>query len=167
MKNILFISLLLVMVVGQSQNQTEFDKSFVSIGVIVSDLDASMDFYTNVIGMKETGGFNVNEEFARKTGLTGGTPFDVKILKLQDVPNATEYKLMSFGNEKNASETHIQERNGMRYITLFYKSTDDVLNRLKANNIKLLGETPIILADGRSFILVQDPDGTFIELIGN
>ncbi|PWL38484.1 glyoxalase [Flagellimonas aquimarina] len=165
MKNILLISLLLV--VGIGQGQTEFDKSFVSIGVIVSDLDSALDFYTNIIGMKETGGFNVNEEFARKTGLTGGVPFDVKILKLQDDPNATEYKLMSFGNEKNTSETHIQERNGMRYITLFYKSTVEVLNRLKANNVKLLGETPIKLADGRSFILVQDPDGTFIELIGN
>lgn len=167
MKNILLISLLLAAGVAQGQNQTEFDKSFISIGVIVSDLDASLDFYTKVIGMKETGGFNVNEEFGQKTGLTGGVSFDVKILKLQDDPNAAEYKLMSFGNEKNASETHIQERNGMRYITLFYKSTDDVLNRLKTNNVKLLGETPVILADGRSFILVQDPDGTFIELIGN
>ncbi|UII79106.1 VOC family protein [Flagellimonas sp. CMM7] len=167
MKNIFLVSLLLVASAAQSQNQTEFDKSFVSIGVIVSDLDAALDFYTNVIGMKETGGFNVNEEFALKTGLTGGIPFDVKVLKLRDDPNATEYKLMSFGNKKNTSETHIQERNGMRYITLFYKSTDDVLNRLKANNIKLLGETPITLANGKSFILVQDPDGTFIELIGN
>ncbi len=150
-----------------SWGQNEFDKSFVSIGVIVSDLDASFDFYTNVIGMKETRGFTVDEALGKKTGLTGGVAFTVKVLKLHDDENAAEYKLMSFGNAKNPEETHIQERNGMRYITLFYTSLDAVIQRLKDHDIKILSEEPTIIPDGRRFVLVQDPDGVFIELIGN
>ena len=32
--------------------------------------------------------------------------------------------------------------------------------------VKLLGETPISLGGDSNFVLVQDPDGTFVELIG-
>ncbi|WP_420602181.1 VOC family protein [Flagellimonas sp.] len=167
MKHALLIGLLLTVTHGFCQTETEFDKPYISMGVIVSDLDASLDFYTNIIGMKETGGFTVNDAMGKKTGLTGGVAFDVKVLKLYDDPNATEYKLMSFGNQKSKEETHIQERNGMRYITLFYKSLDAVNQRLKDNNITFLSEEPTHIPDGRRFILVQDPDGVFIELIGN
>lgn len=167
MKTKVNLALLLLLFVGLCQAQTEYDKPFISIGVIVSDLEKSMDFYTNVLGMQEAGGFSVNEEFGQKTGLTGGIPFDVKVLKLYDDPNATEYKLMSFGNESKGPDNHIQAQNGIQYITLFLKSTDGVLQRLKENNITPLGETPIELPDGKTFILVQDPDGIFIELIGN
>ncbi len=167
MKQILLICLFISTSLCLGQTETEFDKPYISLGVIVSDLDASLDFYTKVIGMKQTGEFSVTGPIGKSTGLTGGVPFDVKVLKLYDDPNATEYKLMSFKNQKNNLEKHIQERNGMRYTTIFLKSVDAVLQRIKDHNIKLLGDTPIELPDGRTFILVQDPDGVFIELIGN
>ncbi|WP_190809134.1 VOC family protein [Flagellimonas sp. S3867] len=167
MKYILPFCLFLTVTLSFGQAETEFDKPYISLGVIVSDLDASLDFYTEVIGMKQTGEFSVTGPIGESTGLTGGVPFDVKVLKLYDDPNATEYKLMSFKNDKNTPEKYIQERNGMRYTTIFLKSVEGVLKRIKSNNIKLLGETPIELPDGKTFILVQDPDGVFIELIGN
>lgn len=167
MKHILLICLCITVTLGFGQTETEFDKPYISLGVIVSDLDASLDFYTKVIGMKQTGEFSVTGPVGESTGLTGGVPFDVKVLKLYEDPNATEYKLMSFNKDKNNPEKHIQDRNGIRYTTIFLKSVDGVLKRIKSNNVKLLGDTPIELPDGRTFILVQDPDGVFIELIGN
>ena len=128
-----------------SQAQSEYDKSFISIGVVVSDLEASLGFYKDIIGMVETGEFSVDETISKTSGLTGGQPFHVKVLKLMDEPGAAEYKLMSFGNDLGKADQHIQDQNGMQYITLFIKSTSDVLKRLKDNNIKLLGETPILL----------------------
>ena len=167
MKFSFFLVLFSFIYLNPAMAQTEFDKPFISIGVVVTDLETSLDFYTNIIGMKELGEFSVNDEMGKKTGLTGGIAFDVKVLKLYDDPNATEYKLMSFGNTKNKGEKHIQERNGMRYITIFYKSLDAVIQRLEDNNITFLNQKSTTIPDGRRFILVQDPDGTFIELIGN
>ena len=167
MKYLPLLCLLLGINFGFGQTETEFDKPYISLGVVVSDLDASLDFYTQIIGMKQAGEFSVTGPIGESTGLSGGVPFDVKVLKLYDDPNATEYKLMSFNNKKNPSEKHIQDRNGMRYTTIFLKSVEGVLKRIKEHNIELLGETPIELPDGRTFILVQDPDGVFIELIGN
>ena len=167
MKHTILSILFLTLSITVGRTQTEYANPTISIGIIVSDIETSLDFYTKIMGMKETGGFSIDETFGKKSGLSGGTPFDVKIMKVMDDPNATELKLVAFGNEKTAPDKHIQDRNGMQYTTYFIKSTDKILKRLKENNVPLLGETPINLSDGRTFILFQDPDGVFIEVIGN
>jgi hypothetical protein len=55
----------------------------------------------------------------------------------------------------------------MQYITIFVKSLKPILARIKENNIDILSAEPTILSGGRHFVLIQDPDGTFVELIGN
>jgi len=167
MKRLLLTQIFLVLTLSLCQAQNEVENPSISIAMISSNMDTSYDFYTNIIGMVETGGFSVDESFGKKSGLTGGAPYDVKILKLVDDPHSTEFKLASFGNPKVDTGNVIQDQNGLRYITIFLKSTEAVLQRIKDNNIKTLGDTPLQLPDGRSFILIQDPDGLFIELIGN
>ncbi|NNF36945.1 MAG: VOC family protein [Saprospiraceae bacterium] len=147
--------------------QSEFSQNYISIGVVVEDLETSIDFYTNMIGMTIIGGFTVDSEGSKKTGLTGGIPFDVTVLKLEDNPSATEWKLLSFDKQATHPEQkYIQDDTGMQYITIFVNDLHPFVNRLKENNIPLLGETPTQLSGGRHFVLVQDPDGVFIELIG-
>lgn len=151
---------------SQSTN-TEFEKNSIQIGVVVSNLEASVAFYKNIVGMKEVGGFSINAAFGKASGLTGGEPFDVKVLKLDNSESASEFKVMSFGNPKNQDEKFIQDRNGLRYITIFVKSIDPILENIQKNNITLLNESSLKIGDGRRFILFQDPDGIFIEIIGN
>ncbi|WP_411031943.1 VOC family protein [Spongiimicrobium sp. 3-5] len=171
MKKIKEILLLLVclptLLIGQTTSESAFERNTISIGLVASDLEESLKFYTEIVGLVETGGFSIDEAFGKSSGLTGGTPFDVKILKLEDDPSASELKIVTFNNEKNMSEQHIQERNGMRYMTIFVKSLEPVIARITENNIPMLGDTPIKIGDGRGFVLVQDPDGVFVELIGH
>ena len=150
-----------------SVDNSEFTTGTIQIGVIVSDFEKSIDFYTNVIGMVKTGGFSIDAEFGEKSGLTNAESFDVTILKLKDNPEAAEWKIMSFGKEANhPAQQYIHDDIGMQYVTIFVKSMKPVMERLKKYSITLLEETPVFLADGRQFVLVQDPDGNFIELIG-
>jgi len=167
MKRLLFTPVFLVLALGFCQAQNEVENPSISMAMIASDMDTSYDFYTNIIGMVETGGFTVDESFGKKSGLTGGSAYDVKILKLIDDPHSTEFKLASFGNPKEEAGEVIQDKNGLRYITIYLKSTEAVLQRIQENNIKTLGDTPLQLPNGKTFILIQDPDGLFIELIGN
>lgn len=149
------------------EDASEFPMGSIQIGVICSDLQKSIDFYTKVIGMTKTGGFSVDEAFAAKSGLTGGVPFDVTVLKLKDQPEAAEWKLMSFNKESaHPNQKYILDDVGMQYITIFVKSMKPFLERINNHNVTLLEETPTFLEDGRQFVLVQDPDGNFIELIG-
>ncbi len=171
MKSLFTISLTLLLLLplnARAQaDSTLYSSGTISVGVVVSKMKKSLKFYTEVLGLKQTGGFTVERELARKTGLTGGKPFEVVILKTVDEPNATEWKLMSFkGKSQHPDQKHIQDDTGMQYVTMFVKSLDPIMVRLKKNRVKRLGKTPVLLPDGRYFVLVQDPDGTFIELIG-
>lgn len=145
----------------------DFAKSGISVGVVVEDLDKALAFYTDVIGMVQTFEFGVDADKARELGLSDGDRFDVKVLKLENSENAPEWKLMTFGKKANHKmPKYVPDDTGMQYITIFVKSMKPLIERIKANNVKMLGSTPCMLDANRQFILVQDPDGNFIELIG-
>jgi len=170
MKHILKTALFLITITMSLsiQSQTDFEQNGISVGVIVSDLEASKIFYTKIVGMIEVPGFSVTDDIGKRTGLTGGLPFDVTVLKLEDTPTASQWKLMSFKKEAtHPKQKYIQDDTGMQYITIFPKDMAGAIARIKKNNIPTLGETPIQLPNGKTFVLIQDPDGTFIELIGD
>lgn len=99
--------------------------------------------------------------------VTDGVPVAITVLNLGDSPTATNWKLMSFGKPAaHPKQQHFQDDTGMQYITINVKSLKPFLQRLKEHKIKLLGDTPIPLGGDRHFVLVQDLDGTFAELIG-
>jgi len=147
--------------------QSDFAKSAISIGVVVEDLDESLQFYQDVVGMVKIREFMVDSEKAKRMGLSNGEYFDIKVLKLENSEKAAELKLMTF-NKKTSLENqkYIPDENGMRYMTLFVKSMNPVLERIKKHNIATLGETPTMLDENRQFVLIQDPDGNFVEFIG-
>ncbi len=168
----MFPALMLVFVVfcisAQSQpTKSEFSNPTIFVGSVVTDLEKSVDFYTNIIGMKKTGAFSVDAKKAKELGLTYGKKIDVTVLKLEDSPQANEWKLMSFGTKPGHKKpAYLDEDTGMQYITILVNHLEPIMQRIEKNNIKILSGKPSKLEDGRSFILIQDPDGTFIELIG-
>lgn len=145
----------------------EFARSGIAVGVIVEDLEKSLDFYIHVIGMTKVREFVVDSEKARRMGLSNGESFDIKVLKLIDSEDASEWKLMSFNRKAvHPPQKYVPEDNGIRYVTIFVKSMKPVLERIQKFDIKTLGDTPTMLDTNRQFVLVQDPDGNFVELIG-
>lgn len=145
----------------------QFSNPTIQIGVVVEDLEKSLDFYTNIIGMTKTGEFNVGLDKAKDLGLSDKYELDVKVLKLQDSPQANEWKLMSFGTKPGHKKPNwVHDDTGVQYITIFVNHLNPFIERIKKNNIKILSGAPSELGGGNFFILIQDPDGTFIELIG-
>jgi catechol 2,3-dioxygenase-like lactoylglutathione lyase family enzyme len=168
MHKTLMATALLVLATGPVTADETFTDGVIHIGVVTKDLDASVAFYTDVIGMKNTGGFEVDAAFGKTSGLTRGLPLSVTVLKLKDSPEAAQFKLMSFEKDAQTPKSaHIEDALGMQYITLMVTDLTPVVARLEKAGIPFLGETPVPLGDsGNHFVLVQDPDGTFIELIG-
>ena len=156
-----------------ASNKVQFTSNVVSIGVVASNLQQSLDFYTQVIGMQKTGGFSIDAQLSKTSGLAGGIPFDVTILQLANDPSATQYKIMSFNKPKGWfwrwKHRFIQRGLGVRYITILVEDLSPIQLQMKNQNIPALGDTPIPMtfADGTkvSYLLIQDPDGVFIELI--
>lgn len=153
---------------GVAFAQSNFSSKLIGVGVVVSDLERSMDFYIKGIGMVKTGSFNLNEDFTKRSGLSNGVPFSVTVLKLENSPEANEWKLMSFGKQAaHPKQNFIQDDTGMQYITINVKALKPVIERLKELKVSFLGSTPTPLNSNLQFLLVQDPDGNFIELIGS
>lgn len=151
-----------------SNAQSAFTSKLIGIGVVVADIDRSIDFYVNGIGLVKTGNFNIAEDFSKRSGLANGTPFAVTILKLENSLDANEWKLISFGKKANSAKksTYIQDDVGMQYITINVKALKPVMERLKKQNVVFLGSSPTALNQKSQLLLVQDPDGNFVELIG-
>lgn len=152
---------------AQATTPSNFSSKLIGSGVVVADIDKSLDFYTNGIGMVRTGSFMINAEFSKRSGLANGDSARVTILKLENSPEANEWKLMSFGKKASHPKSkYIQDDTGVQYITINVKALKPVIERLQKMNVPFLGSTPTQLNRTSHFILVQDPDGTFIEIIG-
>jgi len=150
-----------------SISDKDFAKTAISIGVAVHDLEKSLEFYTHVVGMVPVRNFSVDATKAKLMGLSNGDRFDIKVLKLEDQEHAAEWKLMSFGKPTDRKkQNYIPDTNGIRYVTIFVSSMKPILERIKKYRVKTLGETPVMLDENRQFVLIQDPDGNFIEFIG-
>jgi catechol 2,3-dioxygenase-like lactoylglutathione lyase family enzyme len=149
-------------------SQSAFTSKLIGVGVVVADIDRSVDFYVNGIGLVKTGSFNVAEDFSKRSGLANGVPFAVTILKLENSPDANEWKLISFGKKANGQKKskYIQDDVGMQYITINVKALKPIMERLKKQNVTFLGSSPTTLNQSSQLLLVQDPDGNFVELIG-
>lgn len=166
MKN-LFVALLLFACTFGTSAQSEFSHPGIFVGNVVEDLDKSVEFYTEVIGMTQTGSFSVEKEKCKELGLTDKYDLNVSVLKLEDSPNATEWKLMSIGTKANhPKQKWMSDDTGMQYITILVNHLDPFIKRCKKHNVEILSDEPSSLGDNKYLILVQDPDGTFIELIG-
>ena len=166
-RSLFLIIAIMATITSTSMAQSEFSSGLIGVGVVTKDIDKSLDFYLNVIGMTKVSEFDVDESFSKISGLTGGLAFHVDVLKLQDSPDANQWKLMSFNKEgSHPMPKYIQDDTGMQYVTIMVSSLEPFLKRIKKHNVQLLGDTPVPLGEKDHFVLVQDPDGTIIELIG-
>ena len=146
--------------------QAMYSQGRIDIGLVVSDLDRSVAFYENALGLQRAYSFDVDTAFARESGLTAGAPLHAVAMKLRDEEDAPVLKLVRVGEPAIQKPRFISDRSGVRYLTVFVTELRPLLERLKHHNVPVLGDGPVQLSNGQSFALVQDPDGVFIELIG-
>ncbi|MEN9675242.1 MAG: hypothetical protein RIS76_1138 [Verrucomicrobiota bacterium] len=146
----------------------EFRKPTIDLGMFVKNADQTARFLTNAIGFRELPGFSVPAAMGSKIGLVDGQPFTVRVFALDDVDQATRIKVLSFPNTegKPPDQAFVHSMLGMRYLTLYVKDMTRALERLKAEKVPLMGETPVDLGGGTLLVAVRDPDGNFYELIG-
>lgn len=154
----------LVFILGfQYKKSKDSDITGMQVGVVVSDLEKSLDFYTNVIGMTKVSTYHGRAEFITEAGLTNGKALDIINLKLNDEPGSPRYKLTKIQDVKSKPLSNSFQP-GLRYISIIVKDLDPYLKRIKERNIKLLSKTNPLVAPGYKVIVLQDPDGALLEL---
>jgi lactoylglutathione lyase len=150
----------------------EFSSTTIDLGVVTSDVEKSVKFYAEAIGFKELKGFSVGAEYAKDVGLTDGKRLDIRVLALGDDAKATKLKLMSLPGvtSQRQDQQFIHSTLGFSYITIYVADTKTALERLKKAGVKPIAKSPLPvpedIAPNLTMVVVRDPDGNFVELIG-
>ena len=154
-----------------AESKSEFARTTIDLGVVVSDVAKSVKFYTEAIGFNEIPGFSVPAEFCADAGLTD-RKLDIRVLVLGQEPSATRLKLMQVpgASSKKSDNAMITSQLGYRYLTIYVADANATLARLKKAGVKPLAKGPVSLPagfpEGMKLSVVRDPDGNLIELIG-
>jgi len=151
----------------QNSPKAEFSKTTIDLGLVVSDVDRAAQFYTEAIGFTEVGGFEVAAQMAGDTGLTDNHPFKVRVFALGKEPTATNLKIMTIpgAGSKKVDNQYIGSSLGFRYLTITVADLTKTMERLKQHGVAPVKE-PYRLGGNNYLILVKDPDGNIVELIG-
>jgi hypothetical protein len=120
------------------------------------------------LGFAEANGFDVPAQMAGDTGLTDGKPFKVRQFTLGNEPAATRLKLMEIpeAGPRPVDNQYICSSLGFKYLTVFVTDLTRTMERLKQHQIVPVKPPYRLAGGGNSLILVKDPDGNIIELIG-
>jgi catechol 2,3-dioxygenase-like lactoylglutathione lyase family enzyme len=147
--------------------KNDFYSSTVDVGIVVSDVEKSVQFYRDALGFTEVGGFRVPGDMAGKSGLTKSQPFDVRVMVLGGENTATKIKLMQIpqGDNKKVDHQYINSSLGLSYLTIFVKDTDKTLERCRRIGVKEVQKKYELAYPNKYLTLVRDPDGNLIELV--
>ena len=150
-----------------------FSSQTIDLGVVVTDINKSLEFYKKVVGFTEKDGFEVKGDFPKQVGLTDGTPLKIHVLVLGDDEKATKLKVMEVSSSKPArkiKQPYIHTLTGFSYLTIFVKDVDLVLTNAKRKGYAPYAKSPKILPKGLPqdicLLMLKDPDGNFVEIVG-
>ena len=163
---------LVFMFIGQAIiAQNNFKPGALTAAVISSDTQKSLHFYKDLLGLQDAGGFTIDSTFAKRLGLSDGVAFAVVLLKISDSEDSSQLKIVSLEEQEDFNteevKTTIQQQLGLQYLTLQVYSLDPIMARLKKEGVLPQAETPLDLGNGNFLILLKDPDGVFVEVIGS
>lgn len=157
---------------AHEEGESAFSTPTIDIGVVVKDLERSVEFYTKAIGFKKVSQFDVPAATATDAGLTRDKSLSIDVLKLGEGEGATSLKLMTLPEvkSKEANNNFIHSQFGFSYITIHVKDTKAAMERLEKVNIKPIAKGPVELPEslgaGVFLTVLKDPDGNFVELVG-
>ena len=122
-------------------------KKAIDIGVIVSDIDASLNFYVELLGLEKI------QETPLWFGMMHRLAFGDSFIKLID-PKKTPPK----------SSSNLEDSLGFRYLTLQVSNIDELCEELGRKDIEFTLEKKEYMP-GVTIAMVKDPDGNIVEFV--
>lgn len=122
------------------------------VAIIVPDLDASLEFWRDTLGLPLTR----SEEVSSQESLVAFMP-----------TGDSEIELVKPTTDTSGAAKFLAKRGpGLHHIALEVDDLDVMLARLKEKGVRLINETPILAAGGNraAFIHPESANGVLVEL---
>ena len=122
-------------------------KDSMDLGVLVSDIQASLHFYQELLGLK----------FIQKIPLWFGTMYCLRF-------GTSDFKLVDPSARPPKGLIGLESQLGFRYVTFVIKNLSDLCKELRSKGIAF--EVPEKeLRPGVRIAMVRDPDGNVVEFV--
>lgn len=122
-------------------------KDSLDIGVIVSNIEASLSFYRDTLGL----------EFVEKIPLWFGTMYRLRF-------GTSDFKLIQANSTPSKGPAGIDSQLGFRYVTFPVKNISEICERLEAKGIRYYF-SPKEIRPGVKIAMVLDPDENVVEFV--
>ncbi len=141
-------------------------KSFFHTGFVVKDLDKSVAFYTEVLGMRIAARVERKGEFANQ--LLGCADAHLKS-ELVDKGEGHQLELIQYINPPSGLGGIARNDLGAAHLAFFVEDIDKFYDETKARGLRF-NNPPAALADDqghvqRKALYAQDPDGNWLEFV--
>ncbi len=122
-------------------------KDSLDLGILVSDIKASLNFYQNILGL----------EFVGITPVWFGTMHRLRF-------GTSDFKLVDPKTVPPKGVIGLEKQLGFRYVTFVIKNLTELCSELKGKGIEFaLPETEV--RPGIRVAMVKDPDGNIVEFV--
>jgi catechol 2,3-dioxygenase-like lactoylglutathione lyase family enzyme len=122
-------------------------KNSLDIGVIASDIKASLNFYQNILGL----------EFVGTMPLWFGTMHRLRF-------GESDFKLIEPKKVPPAGAIGLENQVGFRYVTFVIENLSQLCDELKKNGIEFTVPERE-MRPGVRIAMVKDPDGNIVEFV--
>ncbi len=122
-------------------------KEAIDIGVIVSDIEKSLAFYRDLLGLEKT------QEMPTPLGTIHRLAY-----------GQTDLKLVEVKKTPGAGKIGLDQQLGFRYITFRVSNLSEVCDRMRTENIEFTIPQSEIIPDVH-IAMVKDPDGNIVEFV--
>ena len=141
-------------------------RGFDHTAIVVTDLDRSLAFYTELLGMR-IGGRSLNQgpEQDRLDGLTGCV---VDVVALQPVDQPTPHlELLRYRSPAAAAPISPSKANDVASVRQVYRvdNLGALVSRLPSDRTAFVSHGLVALGNGASGAAIRDPDGHLIVLL--
>jgi catechol 2,3-dioxygenase-like lactoylglutathione lyase family enzyme len=122
-------------------------KDSLDLGILVSDIKASLNFYQNILGL----------EFVGITPVWFGTMHRLRF-------GTSDFKLVDPKTVPPKGAIGLEKQLGFRYVTFVIKNLTELCAELKGKGVEFtLPETEV--RPGVRVAMVKDPDGNIVEFV--
>ena len=122
-------------------------KDSLDLGIVVSDIKASLNFYQNILGL----------EFVGITPVQFGTMHRLRF-------GTSDFKLIEPKNVPPQGAIGLEKQLGFRYVTFVLKNLSELCAELRKKGIEFAAPEREI-RQGVRIAMVKDPDGNIVEFV--
>lgn len=139
---------------------------FVHSGITVKNLKISLEFYTNILGLKKIHEQKNDTDYIYKiVEIPGLKAIKVAFLK---IPDGNIIELLEYDVDKTSGATS-SSNYGTGHICLQVKNLNNMFVELKNKGVEFISKEVVLITEGHNkgakAVYMKDPDGYIIELM--